>query len=49
MLRGRDYGAPMITSPCSLWDGYLVDVLSSAALVGFGMAVVAGVSLVIRR
>lgn len=31
------------------WGDYLVDFLSSAAIAGFGMAVVAAVGLVLRR
>ena len=38
-----------IPSPRSLWDGYLVDLASSAAIAGFGMAVVAGIGLVLRQ
>jgi hypothetical protein len=31
------------------WGDYLIDFLSSAAIAGFGMAVVAAVGLVLRR
>ncbi len=33
----------------NVWGDYLVDFLSSAAIAGFGMAVVAAVGLVLRQ